>query len=871
MQNEMMQNADMNGVGYLLGMLWVFGFMALVLVAYIGRRTNERRTQTIGFELEVIKTIHAHSEDANHSLANFLTKVRSRGGFKAYFEGYNHDTRQTTKLVTDGSLSSGGIEVVSPPLSGSKVRQWLSDTTRALAGLVRVDRSCGVHVHIGLKNPDQTWGHDGCMNYDDARRVAAKATVMYALFQEAFNTIMPPSRRDNRYAQPQHWAIPSAMSYLDRKEEADPWMQVFYNVEGQGRYYVVNTTSLRKYGTIEFRQHGGSINAVKLDAWSQLCGALVARAATIADDEWQAMFTAYGRRSAPYTVTDLANFLGLSTRTSLVRYFKKRADQLAGIAISACESCASSECAGCENTTLNSWSMVPRWTVPPTPEPLEYRTQQDANEDGYYMFCDSCGGSDLTHLVIRHMRDEEQSVAHCEDCEWTEAIGYQSGSGRYEASLYGIGLLVLAMTQPLAVAALVIIGCGIGALHSRGKQFNNERTAASLWTALEDRGRQAAGVGWVDDKSRKGKSFSWFYHKKPFAASEQVGVIKRLLSKRTHFAMFHTRFATHGVNNEDNAHPHFSSCNRIMLVHNGVVGNSDTVWQALGRKPTGPVDSQAVAECLAVGGIQEVIKHCVGTMSLIWADSRDPVGTLHFWTNGGNPLHFGRLDNPSGDIMVASTETLWLESAGKRAITEPKRVQATQQVKTKGKFGFPSYKLEPVVDKHGKPVMTTIQQATNHWAAIVGKHYTISPEGEVSGYMTENHEDTVRSGGAYDWRSYGGGQYIPRGALPKPVKATGNADNCSLPSGRSIATQGDLDAVFDHCDKDGGWPPFKGELGCMLHGYDSLTHEGINPEGQRYALLNIIQPWLDEIDRKELLQGDLEDDIDLHTWQGLGL
>lgn len=867
MQNEMMQNADMNGVGYLLGMLWVFGFMALVLVAYIGRRTNERRTQTIGFELEVIKTLQAHSEDANHSLANFITKVRSRGGFKAYFEGYNHDTRQTTKLVTDASLSTGGIEVVSPPLSGSKVRQWLTDTTKALAGLVTINRSCGVHVHVGLKNPDETWGHDGCMDYNTARRVVAKTALIYALFQEAINTIMPPSRRGNRYAQSQEWAIPAAMTYLERKDGEDPWLNLFSHLDSEGRYYVVNTTSLRKYGTVEFRQHGGSINAVKLDAWSQLCGVMVARAATIADDEWQPMFTAHGRRPAPYTVTDLANFLGLSTRTSLVRYFKKRANQLAGISISPCESCASSNCAGCENTPANRWSDVPSWTVP---EPLEYETYADAYDDGYFMECNTCGSQDLTHLVIRHAADNARSVAHCEDCEWTEAIVYQHGSGseRHAVSLYGLGLLVLAMTQPLAVAALVTIGCGIGALHSRGKQFNNERTAASLWTALEDRGRQAAGVGWVDDESVKGKSFSWFYHKKPHAASEQVGVIKRLLSKRTRFAMFHTRFATHGANNEDNAHPHFSSCNRIMLVHNGVVGNSDTVWEALGRKPTGPVDSQAVAECLAVGGIQEVIKHCVGTMSLIWADSRDPVGTLHFWTNGGNPLHFGRLDNPSGDIMVASTETLWLESAGKRAITEPKQVQATRQVKTKGKYGLNAYRTELVVDKKGRPVMKTIQQPTHNWAAIVGKHYTISPEGEVSGYMTENHEDTVRSGGAYDWRSYGGGQYIPRGALPKPVKATGNADNCSLPSGRTIATQGDLDAIFDHCDKDGGWPPFKGDLGQMLHGYDAVRHEGINPEGQRYALLNIIQPWIDEIDRKELLQGDLEDELD--TWQGLG-
>ena len=793
MQNEMMQNEALNGVGFLLGMFWVLALGAAMLVAYIGRRTNERKEQTYGYELEVLKTAHKNSEDANHSLARFLTKVRGSGGWEAYYEGYNHNTRTHTKLVSDSSLTEdeGGVEIVSPPLTGMKERRkWLSSVASKLDGLVRHDRSCSSHLHLGLKGPSDVWGHDETITWEQAKTIATKTSVLYTVFKDVFNSLVPRSRWYQTYTKPATRLLAEArhqITHLRKPQTEELWAEFLYDYARDTRYYHVNINSLSRYGTVEFRQHAGSINEVKLDAWAQLCTALLTRAAHITHGEMKAVLQLQDEH---LQLDDLAHFLGLSPRGQLMTYFARRIDVLRGIPLrQKCTTCSRDDCAGCVSTQSMDWDEI-----------------------------------------------------HSE----------------YFASAFGLGLLGVAMTFGPAVAALaLVVGCGIGAIHSRGKQYDSGKTSSQLWEALESRGSHAAGVAWIDEDSVKsdGTVETFWYFKEASAATAVSSSLKRFIKPTTAWTVFHTRFSTHGKNTDDNAHPHFSSCGTVMLVHNGVVGNYMDVWDALakhGRKQTGPVDSQAVCEALAVGGIDEVVKHCVGPMSLIWADAKDPSGTLHFWTNGENPLHFGRLDNPSGDIMVASTEELWLQAAGKRAITEPKRVAKTRTIKTKGKgkWAYPIIRTEQVKDRRGRTVYHTVQKPVNHWAAMVGKHYTIQPNGTIDGVMVKDWEDSTR-GTMLSWRSY---------ALP-PKKATGNADTCALPAPVADAairlTDTDVHQTpFDICDKTGGWPSFIGSKSYECHGYDCIMHQGITPEGERYNLPQYCQPWVDDLDRAELLRGE---------------
>tara|TARA_X000001382_G_scaffold87269_1_gene62260 strand:+ start:355 stop:3042 length:2688 start_codon:yes stop_codon:yes gene_type:complete len=870
---ENAMNTD-SGLGMIFAMLWVFLLMGAVMTAFITQRLEETMRMRVGLEIEVLR--NDHTENApNHSIATWLDMKAAAEG-DAYNQAYEKTRKKRvsmyrktrakrreaihkalphsyynrrfrvrdeswsqgrtaphTKVIPDGSLSSGGFEVVSHPLTDGAHHGWIATLGRLLRHITRIDRSCGLHVHIGLRDPDANFGDGGQLTMTDAKSIAGRVAWAYAYFTDAFNQIVSPSRHSGQYCQRSYHMLrthpnptnhttrrrdthvmdnPSQEAYIldgtheyEQLYDNDPsegyviyrveklegqtlWHKMYDNARSHGRYYHLNVCSLldRPFGTVEFRQHQGTSNPVKMSNWVDLCYEFVLRCASVENFN--------GIQAYSQDLKGLWAFLDYAEDDPVVDYYTKRAYVLnGGNFIRDCDNCGSNTCVHYECVT---------------------KLDSDISDDAKRFFansrdwsCYDCGSSNYLSEI-----NTEYETAHCEYCD-NEVSIHCSGA---IASL-ALGLFVAA---PLVGAVALVVGCGIGAIHVGAKKFQSKKNFKRLFNDLAVRGGQASGFAW-----QKSKGGLW-YIKSPTPSTHLKKRVDDLVKGDTIWIMGHTRFATHGENNSDNAHPHWSPDGHITLIHNGVVGNYDKVWKTLGLKPTGPVDSQAVAAALEVGGIEKVVELCVGNMSLIWSDNRDPKGTLKFWTNGGNPLCAGRLHHPNkGPLVIASTL--------------------------------------PILKQSQKGLKT-------HWSCTIGTEYTVHPDGSIEKRDIEGSEDSVGVG-MYNWRTYAslyGGKSKSNKTRTITVnaptgKADGVADNCTLPDVSDSYEYDDmvlndvLNDVWAQMSID-GWIPID-----EYHGYDTQTHVGVRPDGTSYKLPNYyggkaMDPVMDTDQMVMVLRGEFD-------------
>lgn len=261
------------------------------------QKFNEERT--FGVEIEFTRASRSR-----------VAELMREKGLLAEVEGYNHFTRNHWKLITDASCE---FELVSPILKGREGLRQLKLATEALneAG-AKVNRRCGLHIH-----------HD--INDYDAKQIA-NIYAVYVKLEKTIDTLVPESRRGNR-----NNYCASLFQYRDQQHILDKLKKVnsiqdIENIFFQ-RYVKLNFQSYVKYGTIEFRQHSGTVEFEKIYNWILLTQQIVDTAATPvqktykeSSDNLQSMRNVLRLIPAKGATEEIAE---------MFKWYRKRAKQLA--------------------------------------------------------------------------------------------------------------------------------------------------------------------------------------------------------------------------------------------------------------------------------------------------------------------------------------------------------------------------------------------------------------------------------------------------------------------------------------------------------------------------------------------------------------
>src|SRR5918911_2722481 len=198
---------------------------------------------------------------------------------------------------------------------------------------------------------------------------------------------------------------------------------------------------------------------------------------------------------------------------------------------------------------------------------------------------------------------------------------------------------------------------------------------------LEYRGYDSAGIAVVDGNGVE--------------VVRAEGKLSNLESKlgekplRGTFGMGHTRWATHGKPNENNAHPHRDCTGKVVVIHNGIIENFLPLKQELQRKGhefKTETDTEVVAHLIEenlkdgtsfVDAVKKTLKELEGHYALVMIDGSEP-GTI-IAAKHGPPLVVGLGENENivasdvAPLLSYTRNIIYLED-GEYAIANDKKV-----------------------------------------------------------------------------------------------------------------------------------------------------------------------------------------------------
>lgn len=189
------------------------------------KRPGAEKGEYIGIEIECLIPLHVSMDDIQKQLFEQKIKGVNNVGDASIKDDNGDDLDDDNE---DAEYYGREFRILTKVNDLSNLEAFLKILNKKGA---YVNKSCGLHVHLD------------CRDVSNAAAQTRADRLVKAL--PILTAMVPSSRRDNHFCQ---WG---------KSVERD-------------RYYMVNTTSFRKHGTIEVRLHSATTDFVKISNWIKI-------------------------------------------------------------------------------------------------------------------------------------------------------------------------------------------------------------------------------------------------------------------------------------------------------------------------------------------------------------------------------------------------------------------------------------------------------------------------------------------------------------------------------------------------------------------------------------------------------------------------